>query len=80
MFIFYFYKSLEKIILLQKAVYHFFKKGNILRFYNAEKIVRTFEPGADLQLSLYNNGSTAKISKLKVRSGIDACNQRTGAH
>ena len=45
---------------------YYFKKGKHSKVFNAERIVRIFILGEELQLFVYNNCSTFKISQLIV--------------
>ena len=45
---------------------YYFKKGKHSKVSNAERIVIIFILGEELQLFVYNNGSTFKISQLIV--------------
>ena len=45
---------------------YYLRKGKHSKVFNAERIVRIFILGEELQLCVYNNGSTFKISQLIV--------------
>ena len=45
---------------------YYLKKGKHSKVFNAERIVRIFILGKELQLFVYNNGSTFKISQLII--------------
>ena len=51
---------------------YYFKKGKNSKVFNAERIVRIFIVGKELQLFVYNNGSTFKISQLILASFKDS--------